>query len=122
MQKKFQNYVQNQAQIESNERAIVALYEGALRFCGTALRAMDQKNFEASTHSISRAIAIFTELLNILDFERGGQVAQYLNGLYLHQIKALTNANATGNKKPVRDAMNVVSGLLEAWKEVHKIS
>ena len=49
---------------------------------------MEEKNIESKFTYINKSIAIFDELRNVLDFD-GGEVAYYLDGLYLYQIETL---------------------------------
>ena len=112
-------YQQNSVAVESPAKLIEMLYEGILRFCGQALRAMESDDIEGKIYYINKITDIFTELLNILDYERGGEVAVYLTGLYTHQIKLLTQANVENNPEKITIVVNVAKGLLEAWKEIH---
>ena len=112
-------YQQNSVAVESPAKLIEMLYEGILRFCGQALRAMESDDIEGKIYYINKITDIFTELLNILDYERGGEVAVYLTGLYTHQIKLLTQANVEDNPEKITIVVNVAKGLLEAWKEIH---
>ena len=112
-------YQQNSVAIESPAKLIEMLYEGILRFCGQASRAIETDDIENKIYYINRITDIFTELLSILDYERGGEVALYLTGLYTHQIKLLTQANVENNTDKITTVVNVTKGLLEAWKEIH---
>ena len=86
-------------------------------YCSIAERCI--QDIEKKIYYINRTTDIFTELLNTLDYERGGDVAVYLTGLYTHQIKLLTQANVTNDTAKVDIVMNVAKGLLEAWREVN---
>ena len=117
MQHAYNAYNQNSVQIESPERLIEMLYEGILRFCGQAISAMENEDLEKRTYWVNRVTAIFTELLNSLDYEDGGEVSHYLSGLYLQQIKNLYNANSENSVEKIQEVMNVTKSLLEAWRE-----
>ena len=52
-----------------------------------------------------------------MDIEKGGDIALYLTGLYEQQIKFLTEANVENNTEKLDIVINVLKGLLEAWKE-----
>ena len=65
---------------------------------------------------INKSIAIFDELRNVLDFD-GGEVAYYLDGLYLYQIETLFSAGIDDNINAVNQVMKVTQGLIDAWKE-----
>lgn len=112
-------YQQNEISVESPAKLIEMLYEGILRFAGQIKVNIESGDIEKKIYYINRVTDIFTELLNVLDYERGGEVAVYLTGLYTHQIKLLTQANVENNPEKVDIVVNVVKGLLEAWREIH---
>ena len=78
--------------------------------------AIENDNIEEKFKYINKSIAIFDELRNILDFE-GGDVAYYLDGLYLYQIETLFSAGIDNNLTSIEQVTKVVKGLIEAWKE-----
>ena len=84
-----------------------------------AKRCIDAEDIEKKIYYINRTTDIFVEILNSLDYEKGGQVAHYLTGLYTHQIKLLTQANMENSKEKIDIVIKVTKGLLEAWKEVN---
>ncbi|PAF42768.1 flagellar export chaperone FliS [Helicobacter sp. 11S02596-1] len=113
-------YQQNSVSVESPAKLIEMLYEGILRFASYARRHTQAQDIEKKIYYINRVTDIFTELLNILDYEKGGEVAVYLTGLYTHQIKLLTQANVENNCEKIDTVINVAKGLLEAWREIHQ--
>ena len=115
----YNSYQQNSVAVESPAKLVEMLYEGLLRFASMAKRCIDSEDIEKKIYYINRTTDIFVELLNSLDYEKGGQVAHYLTGLYTHQIKLLTQANMENNKEKIDIVIKVVKGLLEAWKEVN---
>jgi flagellar protein FliS len=116
----YNAYTQNNLQIESPQRLVEMMYEGILRFASLAKRSFDNKDVEKQVYWINRCIAIFSELVGSLDYEKGGDVSHYLSGLYTHQIKILSEAIAHDRVENIDETINVVKGLLEAWKEVHQ--
>lgn len=115
----YNSYQQNSVAVESPAKLVEMLYEGILRFASMAKRCIDSQDIEKKIYYINRTTDIFVELLNSLDYEKGGQVAHYLTGLYTHQIKLLTQANMENSKEKIDIVIKVVKGLLEAWKEVN---
>jgi len=111
------SYNQNHINIESPEKLIEMLYEGALKFTSFAKKAIQKNDIEKKVYWINRTINIFTELLMSLDIEKGGEIALYLNGLYEQQIKFLIEANMENNTENLDIVINVLKGLLEAWKD-----
>ncbi len=111
-------YAQNSARIESSEKLILMLYEGILRFCGQAKKAIASEDIEKRVYWINRVTDIFAELINSLDYDDGGEVATYLHGLYCHQIYLLSQANLNGTAEDLDTVINVTKGLIDAWKDV----
>ncbi|PAF43655.1 flagellar export chaperone FliS [Helicobacter sp. 11S02629-2] len=116
----YSMYRQNSINVESPSKLIEMLYEGILRFLGQARRHIEDEDIEKKIYYINRTVDIFTELLNVLDYERGGEVAVYLTGLYTHQIKTLTQANMEDDVEKIDIVVKVTRGLLEAWREIHQ--
>ena len=113
----YSTYTQNNVQIESPEKLVEMLYEGVLRFCSQAKKAIENSDIEKRVYWINRAVAVFSELIVSLDTERGGEVAYYLEGLYAQQIKFLNECNIDNDVKRLDIVMNVTKELLEAWRE-----
>lgn len=95
---------------------ILKLYEGIMKYLSFVKNAMEEGDVEAKFTYINKTIAIFDELRNVLDFD-GGDVAYYLDGLYLYQIETLFSAGIDDNVNAVNQVMKVAQGLIEAWKE-----
>lgn len=109
-------YNQHAAVTDDPYILILKLYEGLLKFLSFVENAIEEGNIEEKFEYINRSIAIFDELRNVLDFE-GGDVAYYLDGLYLYQIETLFGAGVDNNLNAIAQVKKVVTGLIEAWKE-----
>ena len=109
-------YNQQAATTDDPYALILKLYEGLLKYLSFIESAIEQDNIEEKFEYINRAITIFDELRNILDFD-GGDVAYYLDGLYLYQIETLFSAGVDNNLNAIAQVKKVVTGLIEAWKE-----
>ena len=95
---------------------ILKLYEGIIRYLSFVKNAIETNDVEAKFTYINKTIAIFDELRNVLDFD-GGDVAYYLDGLYLYQIETLFSAGVNDNLNSINQVMKVTQGLIDAWKE-----
>lgn len=115
----YNAYSQNQVGIESPQKLIEMLYEGILRFCARAKVVIRNEDIEQRVYFVKRTTAIFIELINTLNYEKGGEVAHYLSGLYTREIQLLSLANLENNEDRINEVINVTKGLLEAWREVH---
>lgn len=112
----YNTYAQNNAGVESPYKLIEMLYEGILRFNTQAKYAIRDADIEKRTYWINRSSAIFTELINTLDFTQG-DIAHYLNGLYTYQLQLLSLAGSEQNSERLDEVNQVVKGLLEGWRE-----
>ncbi len=112
----YQAYTQNHTNIHSPEKLIEMLYEGVLRFTSLAKRAIEQRDMEAKSKWINRSTDIFIELINSLSND-GTEMTAYLSGLYMHQIKLLTQANVRNSTKELDTIIHVASVLLETWRD-----
>ena len=109
-------YAQNNVGIESPHKLIEMLYEGVLRFNAQAKKSIKDKDIEKRVYWINRSVAIVTELIAILDPSQG-QVSEYLEGLYNHEIQLLTEASIGNDLDKLDEVSNVFKGLLEGWRE-----
>jgi flagellar protein FliS len=116
-----QAYSQNNVNINSQEKLVLMLYEGILRFTTFAKKAMESSDIEKKAYWINRTIDIFSELSSSLDMKAGGETAEYLEGLYNHQIIILTRANLDNEIEHLDTVIRVTRGLIEAWKEVTQL-
>jgi flagellar protein FliS len=117
MNNPYQNYFANQIQTASAEQVLVMLYDGAIRFIRQAGQALEEGDRVLKLKKISRAVAIITELSNSLDFEKGGEIAENLDGLYAYMVRELTNPNAEDEFKAMEVSENILLELREAWAE-----
>ncbi len=116
MQRGYDAYKQNHTMVESPEKLIEMLYEGILKFASLAKRAIENKDIEKKAYYINRTSAIYVELISSLDM-KGGNIAEYLNGLYNYQLTLLTEANIHNDTAKLDEVLHVASVLLETWKE-----
>lgn len=118
MRSGYSAYSQNAATIQSPYKLVQMLFEGILKFTSQAKKSMEEGDIEKQVYWINRSIDIFTELMASLDFsDDNGNMAGYLQGLYTHQIKTLTEANIECDTERLDIVLKVTRGLLEAWNE-----
>jgi flagellar protein FliS len=109
-------YSQNNASIESSEKLIKMLFEGVLRFTSQAKKSIELKDVEKKVYWINRTTAIFTELINSLNYD-SGEIAHYLSGIYAQQIKLLGESNINNDPTKLDEVLSVTKTLLATWNE-----
>jgi flagellar protein FliS len=113
-----QAYYQTQIQSRSPLELVVMLYDGAIRFLDQTVDAMQRNDLVAKRESLSRAMAIVTELHGMLDLEQGGEVAASLDSLYTYMIERITTGNQQRDPAPVAEVIRLLTGLREAWSQI----
>jgi len=108
-------YRNMQVTTASPEKILLMLYDGAINFSKIALDRMDQKDVAGKGTYLSKALAIVTELMNSLDREVGGEIAQNLDKLYLYVIGEFTKANLNNDSKSLENAITILSHLRDTW-------
>jgi flagellar protein FliS len=111
-------YQQTLVQSRSPLELVVMLYDGALRFLEQAAEAMDRRDMPAKAEALSRAFAILAELQNTLNVRDGGELARQLDALYTHMHERLVDANVQRSSAPIRDVINLLRPLRDAWSQV----
>jgi flagellar protein FliS len=117
MKNAAQKYKQTSVQSASKEKLLLLLYEGCIRYMKTALAAIDKKDIAGRGMNIGYAFDIVNELNNTLNHEVGGDIAKNLEQLYMFVSDQLTKTNATGDKKPLEDALKIMETLYAGWVE-----
>jgi flagellar protein FliS len=117
MKSAYQKYKQTSVQSASREKLLLMLYEGAIRYLKQAMIAVDNKDIASRGTNIGRVFDIVNELNNTLNHETGGDIAKNLEQLYMFVTEQLTKANATGEKKPLEDALKILETLYSGWVE-----
>jgi len=117
--KRFHNeYRQNEIATSSQGKLIVMMYEGALKFVNLAIEGIDNQDLSKKGKYINKAHDIINELSCALDMKKGGDVAQKLESLYQFILHQLTLANIKSDRKTLESIINVITPLMEAWKEL----
>ena len=108
-------YRNTQVTTASPEKILLMLYDGAINFSKIALDRMSQRDVAGKGTYLSKALAIVTELMNTLDREVGGEIAQNLDRLYIYVIGEFTKANLNNDSKSLENAITTLSHLRDTW-------
>ena len=120
--KQYNQYKQNAIMTASPETILIMLYEGAINFLMRAKIAIDEKNIEESHELIIKTEKIIRELMNSLDMETGGDVAQNLYRLYEYLHHNLVQANIKKDTALIDDVLTHLRDLKQTWEEAIKIA
>ena len=83
----------------NQEKTLLMLYEGAMKFIKQAMEAADNKDVAKRGECIGRAYDIIMELTSSLNFEIGGDMAKNLEQLYIYCMEELTRESDRRQKE-----------------------
>jgi len=105
------------ANAETNPlKQIVMLYDGAIKFLNLTAADIEAADFVAKAEHSNRALDIINYLQSILDFEKGGNVAESLDNLYRSIIVLILRASAELDAKLMRRAAELLVPVRDAWE------
>jgi len=118
---KLNAYRANAVGSASPENLVIMLYDGAIRFLASAIRAFDHEdpldfNFNVHTN-ITKSQAIIRELNHALDLKNGGELGENLAGLYDYFDNRLQEANMKKDKLIIEEILERIGELRDAWRE-----
>jgi flagellar secretion chaperone FliS len=101
---------------------IVMLYDGAISALQRANAAIEARDIEKKCAHLNRVLAIVAQLEGTLDFDRGGEVAQTLQQLYVHARARILQANIENSKEILTSLAQQFSTVREAWDQIDRPS
>lgn len=116
----YQKYKKVDVSTASQNRLVVMLYDGAIKFLETAVLAMDKKHGTEEVHNnILKAQEIIYELLASLNYE-AGEIAERLASIYTYMNQKLTEGNISKTKPPLLEVIKYLKELKTAWEGVEE--
>lgn len=113
-----QAYVQTQFNTVGQDRLLLLLYDGALKFLTQARERILQGDVGGKGVFLSKALDVLTELTASLNQEVGGELAKNLRQLYLLCSAKLLRANLTQNLGLIDEVSVVLTDLREAYAQI----
>ena len=118
----YGNYGRNvkayqKSEIETADRGklLLLVYDHCIKWCHKASEAMVSGDIEQRTKAIFKVQDGITELICALDFEKGGEIAKNLHGLYDFYNRHLAEANLKNLEKNVEQVREMLESLRGAW-------
>ncbi|MCK2150044.1 MULTISPECIES: flagellar export chaperone FliS [Marinobacter] len=101
-------------------KLIQLLYNGALERINMAKARMQAKDFEGKGKLITKAIEIIGGLRGFLDFDKGGDLAERLAGLYEYMERTLFEANAKNDPAKLDEVAELLRSIKEGWDGIRE--
>ncbi|MDS1309510.1 flagellar export chaperone FliS [Marinobacter xiaoshiensis] len=101
-------------------KLIQLLYNGALERINMAKARMQAKDFEGKGKLIGKAIEIIGGLRSFLDFEKGGELAARLEGLYDYMERTLLEASAKNDMAKLDEVADLLRSIKDGWDGIRE--
>lgn len=109
-------YVDDGMAVTSKPQLVVRLYERVIADLERAIVALEGNEIEPAHNNLIHAQEILHELNLALDVE-AWESARTLRAIYAHMTTLLIEANTTKRAEPVRQSLNLLEPLSDAWRE-----
>ena len=101
-------------------KLIQLLYNGALERINMAKARMQAKDYAGKGKLIGKAIEIIGGLKSFLDFEKGGELAARLEGLYDYMERTLFEANARNDVAKLDEVADLLRSIKDGWDGIRE--
>jgi len=99
-------------------RLLLMMYEGAIKFLKQSKAGLEANDIAKFCRYLSKSQAIIAELMNTLDFEKGGTIARDLDRLYDFMLFYLTEANLHRDGVRITKVIGLLDTIYSAYKEI----
>ena len=99
-------------------RLLLMMYEGAIKFLKQSKAGLEEKDIAKFCRFLSKGQAIIAELMNTLDFEKGGTIARDLDRLYDFMLFYLSEANLNRDGERVARVISLIEIIYSAYREI----
>lgn len=114
----YSTYKSTQIETASQEKILLMLYDGCIKFTRQAKQAMEDEEFNTSHEKLMQAQDIVTELMSSLDMDVGGEISEELYRLYDFVLHNMIQANVEKDPSRLMDVLPVLEELKDAWDEI----
>ena len=111
-------YQEMEVMTASPEQLVVILFDHLLVTLRRAQMAMEAKNFPMRNKQVEKARLIISELLAVLNYEAGGEIAQQLAGLYTYSLGELV----APKPEQLLTVVQIVTDLRDGFAEAAGVS
>jgi len=94
------------------------MYEGAIKFLKQSKAGLEEKDIAKFCRFLSKGQAIIAELMNTLDFEKGGTIARDLDRLYDFMLFYLSEANLYRDGERITKVIELIEVIYSAYREI----
>ena len=116
----YAQYEKNKIMTASPAELTLMLYEGAIKFCNIAIKAIEQKDNDKAHANIMKTQRILEEFRNTLD--RKYPVWEDFDRVYVYLLQRLFEANVAKDTEILEEVNTHLRSMRDTWKEVMKVA
>ncbi len=120
MNNAYNQYQNNAILTASPQDLTLMLYNGAIKFCNQAIKAIDEQDMESAHEHIIRAEDIIQEFMITLDDKY--PIAETFKTMYYYINQRLIEANMDKDKTILEEVLGYLRELRDTWKEAMKLA
>lgn len=113
-------YQNNKISTATPAELTLMLYEGAIKFCNIAVKAVEDKQLKKAGLNIIKTEKIISYLWSTLD--NNYPVAKEFERIYDYLYSRLVYANIKKDLDVLQEVLGHLRGLRDTWKEVMKLA
>ena len=111
-------YANNKVMTASPAEVTLMLYDGAIKFCNIAIRAIEEGDVEKAHNNIVKVENIIDEFRATLNHKY--PVAEDFENVYVYLRERLSLANMKKDKEILEEVLKHLRTMRDTWKEVMK--
>lgn len=97
---------------------VVMLYDGAMKFCNQAKECIAKGDIQGRHNANKRAMEIVSYMLDILDIEKGGDVARRLQLIYAFLLRRLLEVDFKNDPRICDEVAEHLRILRASWDKI----
>jgi len=113
-----QSYRKTNVMTADPKKLVLLCYEGAIDNLKIGKNKIIEKDYEGKCRALTRAQDIIGELLNSLNFEKGGSIANGLDSLYNYMLRTIIHADFKNDISAIDEVVRLLTELKGAWEEI----
>ncbi len=114
----YKQYKQVQVRTANRDKLLIMLYQGCVKFLRLAKKGIQSEDIEMANNYIIKSQNIIIELMDTLDREQGGEIADNLYNLYDFMNRQLIEANVKKEIEPLETVEELMLDLLDSWQQI----
>lgn len=111
-------YLAKQIQNATPAQQVVMMYDGAIKFLLKAKACIDAGDIEGRYNNNRRANDIIIYMLDTLDKEKGGEIAEKLQAIYMHLIARQLDLDIKNDPAIADDIIYHLRTLRKSWEQI----